>query len=137
VERQAELGQPFLEVSQHLSRVGRVLEAHDEVVGIAHDRNPTARMPLTPLMDPEIEDVVQEDLGQAWADPLSVSCHSSLSRIPASSHIRTSRSTRGSAILCASIRSSHSWSTESKKPRISASSTQVVDFHRELTRGFH
>jgi len=42
--------------------------------------------------------------------PLSVSCHSSLSRMPASSHCRISRSTRGSAILCATIRNSHSWS---------------------------
>ena len=58
--------------------------------------------------------------------PLSVSCHSSLSRMPASSHIRMSRRMRGSAILCASIRSSHSWSTESKKLRMSASSTQFT-----------
>ena len=33
---------------------------------------------------------------------------------------------RGSAILCANIRSSHSWSTESKKLRMSASSTQFT-----------
>ena len=58
--------------------------------------------------------------------PLSVSYHSPLSRMPASSHIRTSRRIRGSAILCASIRSSHSWSTESKKLRMSASSTQFT-----------
>ena len=58
--------------------------------------------------------------------PLSVSCHSPLSRMPASSHIRISRRTRGSAILCASIRISHSWSTESKKLRMSASSTQFT-----------
>src|SRR5437660_5039800 len=46
--------------------------------------------------------------------PLSVSCHSLLSRIPARSHWRMSLRMRRSAILCATIRSSHSWSTESK-----------------------
>lgn len=33
---------------------------------------------------------------------------------------------RGSAILCATIRNRHSWSTESKKLRMSASSTQFT-----------
>jgi hypothetical protein len=46
--------------------------------------------------------------------PLSVSCHSLLSRIPARNHWRMSLRMRGSAILCATIRSSHSWSTERK-----------------------
>ena len=58
--------------------------------------------------------------------PLSVSCFSPLSRTPARSHSSMSRNMRGSAILCATIRSSHSWSTESKKPRMSASSTQFT-----------
>jgi hypothetical protein len=58
--------------------------------------------------------------------PFVVSYISSRSRTPASSHILSSRRIRGSAILCASIRSSHSWSIESKKLRISASSTQFT-----------
>ncbi|WP_349770482.1 hypothetical protein [Bradyrhizobium barranii] len=37
-----------------------------------------------------------------------------------------SRKMRGSVILCATIRNSHSWSTESKKLRMSASSTQLT-----------
>jgi hypothetical protein len=61
VQQQAELGQPLLEVGQHPFCVGRALEAHHEVIGIAHDRYPTACMPLTPLMDPKIEDVVQKN----------------------------------------------------------------------------
>lgn len=40
--------------------------------------------------------------------PLSVSCFSPLSRTPARSHSSMSRNMRGSAILCATIRSSHS-----------------------------
>ena len=69
VERQAEPGQPFLEVRQHPPGVGRVLEAHDESVGTAHDRNPTARLPAAPLADPEIEDAARKDLGEERADP--------------------------------------------------------------------
>ena len=64
MERQAKLGQPVLEVSQHPPRIRRFLKAHHEVVSIAHDRHPTGRMPPPPLVDPEIEHVVQEDVGQ-------------------------------------------------------------------------
>ena len=61
MERQAELDQTLLEIRQHLPGIGRALEAHDEVVRIAHDRDPTARVATPPLVDPEIEDVVQEE----------------------------------------------------------------------------
>ena len=70
-------------------------------------------------MDPEVKHAVQEDVGERRADAL-------LSGTPASSHIPISFKTRGSAILCATIRINHSWSTESKKLRMSASSTQVT-----------
>ena len=68
VQRQAELGQPLLEVDHHPPRIDRALEAHHEVVGIAHDRDPTASMSAAPLMDPEVEHVMQEDVGQERAD---------------------------------------------------------------------
>ena len=68
MEQQAKPGQPFLEVDQHPPCIGHALEAHDEVVGVAHDRDPTACMPPSPLVDPEVEDVVQEDVGQERAD---------------------------------------------------------------------
>jgi hypothetical protein len=42
------------------------------------------------------------------------------------SHRSTKRRTRGSAILCPSIRTNHPWSTESKKVRMSRSSTQFT-----------
>jgi hypothetical protein len=45
-----------------------LLESHDEVVSITDDRNSTARMPTTPLVNPEIESVVQEDVGEERAD---------------------------------------------------------------------
>jgi hypothetical protein len=68
VEQQAELGQPFLEGHRHLPCVYFLLESHDEVVSITDDRNSTARMSTTPLVNPEIENVVREDVGEERAD---------------------------------------------------------------------
>ena len=62
MKRQAELGQSLCEVGEHLSRVRLALESHHEVVSISHDGHTAVRI-LTPAMNPEIEDVVQEDVG--------------------------------------------------------------------------
>ena len=48
--------------------VVRFLEAHYEVVSITHDHKTTMRVPAAPLSDPEIEDVVQKDVGQERTD---------------------------------------------------------------------
>src|SRR4029077_17867057 len=45
-----------------------VLESHDEVVRVTHDRNSTASISASPLVDPKIEDVMQEDVGKERAD---------------------------------------------------------------------
>src|SRR6266849_3131637 len=68
VQRQAEMAQSLIEGAEHLPCIGLGLEAHHEVVGIAHDHNATASMSPTPLVDPEVEDVVQEDIGEERAD---------------------------------------------------------------------
>ena len=65
----------------------RALEAHHEVVGVAHDRDPTARIPTAPLMDPEIEDVVQEDVGQERTDHPS----NNLAKLPFDPSVRVPR----------------------------------------------
>src|SRR3984893_14773118 len=44
VQRQAEVTQSLLEGTDHLPCIGLALEAHHEVVGIAHDHNATASM---------------------------------------------------------------------------------------------
>src|SRR6266849_8801080 len=59
--------------------------------------------------------------------PDSTSLNWPLSRTPASSHRLIKRSTRGSAILCASIRINHPWSTESKKVRMSTSNAERAE----------
>ena len=67
-ECETEYGQALPEFGQHHPRVRLSLKAHDEVVGIAHDHDATARLPASPLLDPEIEDVAQDDVGEERAD---------------------------------------------------------------------
>jgi hypothetical protein len=66
MKRKAKLGQSLRKASQHLPRVRFALEGHHKVVGIAHNRYKAVGL-LAPAVDPEIEDVVQEDIGQEWA----------------------------------------------------------------------
>jgi hypothetical protein len=68
VDCQAELCQALLQGSNHLLRVVHSLKAHYEVVRIAYDHDSTACLPSTPLLDPEIEDIVQKDVGQKRAN---------------------------------------------------------------------
>jgi hypothetical protein len=116
MEHQAKAGQPRLEGQEHLLRIRLALEAHEEVVRIAHGHNATACAATTPLVGPEVEDVVQKDVGQERTDARPL-------RGPPVRFLllAASRKMRGSAILCATIRSSHSWSTESKKLSMSVS----------------
>jgi hypothetical protein len=76
-----------------IRRIRRALGTRHEVVGITHNRDRSARMPATPSVHPKIEDVIRKMLASRADAPLcgvscSVSCHSSLSRMPASSHRR-------------------------------------------------
>jgi hypothetical protein len=43
-----------------------VLETHDDVIGVAHNDDLTPGMVLTPPVCPEIEDVMEVDIGQQW-----------------------------------------------------------------------
>lgn len=58
MKRQAEAGQSRFEGQEHLLCVCLLLKTHDEVIGVAHDHNATASMATTPLVGPEIKDVV-------------------------------------------------------------------------------
>ena len=44
--------------------VAAILESDDEVVGVAHDDDFAARMPLPPLVDPLVQHVVQVDVDE-------------------------------------------------------------------------
>lgn len=119
MEHQAKARQPRLDGQEHLLRIRPALEAHDEVVRIAHGHNATACAATAPLMDPEVEDVVQKDVGEERTDarplrgtPVRFLLLAALKNAGPQSHSPMSRKMRGSAILCATIRNSHSWSTE-------------------------
>jgi hypothetical protein len=58
VQGQAELLKPFPQFSEELFGLAAVLEPHGEIIGLAHDDN-VARGELgSPLMDPQVEDVM-------------------------------------------------------------------------------
>jgi hypothetical protein len=40
-----------------------VLEAHDDVIGVAHDDDLPSGMALSPSVCPEVEDVMEVDIG--------------------------------------------------------------------------
>src|ERR1700736_5587884 len=53
-----------------------MLEAHDDVIGVTHDNDLTSGMALSPSVCPEVEDVMQVDIGQQWRGnrPLGRAC---------------------------------------------------------------
>src|SRR5579871_671778 len=72
IERQAEFSQSLPECLQQPSCVAFILGPNDAIIGIAHDHDLAVRMSLAPLVYPSIEGVVQEDVGEDWADPRSL-----------------------------------------------------------------
>ena len=68
MQRQPELREPLAQFGEELLGVLSMLESHDEVIGEAHDDDVAVRLPLPPSLDPEVEDVVQVDVGQERTD---------------------------------------------------------------------
>lgn len=68
MKHQAKRGEAFTKVGCHLLSIRLVLEAHHEIVSVAHDHDSPVRVPLPPLMDPQVEHVVQEDVGEQRTD---------------------------------------------------------------------
>ena len=64
MQGQREAREPRLEIVEEPARVGFKLEAYDGVVRIADDDYVAARLGFTPLLDPEIVDIVQVDICQ-------------------------------------------------------------------------
>jgi len=64
MQRQGELLQPRAHDLQEASGLGLVLESDDEIVGIAHDDHVARGLTPSPALGPEIEDVVQVDVGK-------------------------------------------------------------------------
>ena len=72
MERQRKLIQPFTHRLQEAPGVILMLEADDDVVGIAHDDHVARGLTPSPAFGPEIADVVQVDVGEQWRDRRSL-----------------------------------------------------------------
>src|SRR2546421_4937408 len=68
IERQRELLEPLAHVVPESSGVSFVLKAHDEVVGIAHHDHVARGLAPSPALSPEVEHVVQVDIGEERRD---------------------------------------------------------------------
>ena len=64
VQGERELSQALLKINQETLRIMPVLEANDRIIGIPHDDNIARRVALAPLLDPEIVDIMEEEVGQ-------------------------------------------------------------------------
>src|SRR2546426_599388 len=68
MQRPPEPRQPRAQLGEALLSLLPMLESHDEVIGEAHDHDVSARLLLSPPLDPEIEHVVQVKIGQQRTD---------------------------------------------------------------------
>src|ERR1700752_4734160 len=103
-----------------------MLESDDGVVRIAHDNHVAPGTSLPPLVDPQIVDVVEIDIGQERADD-SALWRSLLGHDQAAvSHFAINLMIRRSPIRCSTKRISQDWLTLSKKDWTSQSSTQLM-----------
>jgi hypothetical protein len=68
VERQPKVREALFELGDKPVRRLLMFETHHEVVGVAHDHDIAVCLPIPPLLDPQVEHVVQVDIGQQWAD---------------------------------------------------------------------
>ena len=64
MQLKAELPEALPQLDEELLCLLAMLEAHHEVIGEAHDDDVASRPLLPPLMDPQVEYVVQVDVGE-------------------------------------------------------------------------
>jgi hypothetical protein len=64
VQLQRELPQPLAELSQEPFGVRALLESNSEIIGKTRNDNTAARVPMPPLLDPQVEDVVEVEVRQ-------------------------------------------------------------------------
>jgi hypothetical protein len=129
---ESEAREPRLEIAKELLCLMSMLEADDGVVRIANDNHVAGGASLSPLLGPEIVDVVEVDVRQQWAyystlrRPLLHLDHLAVFEYTAANHLRISLTTRRSPIRCSTKRTNQCWLTVSKNARMSASRTQPI-----------
>jgi hypothetical protein len=74
VQLQGERFHPFSQFYQKAVRFPFVLEADNNVVGVAHEDDLAPSIPLSPAIRPEVEHVVQVDVGQHRRDDRTLRC---------------------------------------------------------------
>jgi hypothetical protein len=67
VQRQTEPRESLTQLRQKLLSVVSMFEPPDKVIGEANDDHVAVRLPLSPSVGPEVEDVVEVDVGQQRA----------------------------------------------------------------------
>src|SRR5437762_14373879 len=68
MQRPPQPRQPLATLGETLLSLLPMLESHDEVIGEAHDHDVSARLLLSPPLDPETEHVVKLKIGQHRTD---------------------------------------------------------------------
>ena len=66
VQGEVEQARPFLQVMQERLRFMLVLEADDRIIRVADHDHVSGSLAASPLVDPQIEYVVQVDVRQDW-----------------------------------------------------------------------
>ncbi len=74
VQRQAEFGKPLAEHCFDPAGGLPVLDHADEVVGIAHQAALTLYVGFETFLEPQVEYIVQEDVGQHGAEVAALRC---------------------------------------------------------------
>jgi len=136
MQLQRELAQALAQLLEEPLSVATVLESNDEVVGVSRDYNVATGSLFPPLLDPEVEDLVQVQVREQRR------CRRSLRRSfpalhpstffhhPCAQPLLDESQHPWSPIRCSTNRTNHSWEMASKNPRMSASSTQFTFLRR-------
>jgi len=66
MERQCELREPLAHGIEKATCVALVLEADHQVIGVAHDDHVAGGIAPSPAFRPQVEDVMQVDIGKQW-----------------------------------------------------------------------
>jgi hypothetical protein len=64
VQLKVEARESFAQITHEPLRVGMMLESHKKVISVAHDDNITVGVPASPLLDPQVERIMQTNVGQ-------------------------------------------------------------------------
>ena len=74
MQGQTKSGKPLFKLSKEPLCFAAMLEPYNKVIGKAHDNYVTLSVPVSPLLCPQIEYIVQIDVGEQWAYTAALHC---------------------------------------------------------------